>query len=229
VQLAIVALVLIVILLSLKRSAWLMGLVSVVGYLSIYGKKIEGFSLKRAVSALVFFSFVGVCAFNYSKPLQKQIHNSFVSPLSEIKEIDEASSHRLSLWQTGLRMMPENWINGIGPRSYRDAYPEYASSEDFWMRKSEGGQTHPHWLLLEVGVEAGLVGLLGLTLFYILFYRILNSPKLDSTGCAFLLCAGVSWFPLNMHMAFYGSYWATFVWLLLGFGMAGYQMREKKG
>ena len=225
-QLVLVSLLFVVILLSLKRSAWLMGLVAVVGYSFIY-RKSEWFSFKRAFSFVVIFLFIGGVAFSFSKPLQKQIHNSFISPFSEVSEIDRASSHRISLWRTGLKIVSEHWINGIGPRGYRYIYKDYASNDDFWMRKGEGGQTHPHLLFLEVGVETGIVGLLSLVLFYAVLYRVLISPGLDPPGRAFVLCAGVAWLPFNMHMAFYGSYWSTFVWLLLGFGIAGYQTKEK--
>ena len=225
-QLVIVSLLFVVILLSLKRSAWLMGLVAVAGYLLVF-RKTEWFSFKRVICAVAIFLFVVGIAFSLSKPLQKQIHNSFITPFSESSEIDQASSYRLSLWRTAQKMVSEHWINGIGPRGYRYLYPEYASKDDFWMRKGEGGQTHPHWLLLEVAVETGIVGLLSLILFYIVFFRVLTSPELDSPGRAFVLSAGVAWFPFNMHLAFYGSYWTTFVWLLLGLGVAGYQTKEK--
>tara|TARA_B110000444_G_C18375415_1_gene382359 strand:- start:139 stop:531 length:393 start_codon:yes stop_codon:yes gene_type:complete len=111
-------------------------------------------------------------------------------------------------------------VNGIGPRGYRHVYAEYADPTDFWLHDGENGQTHPHLQLLEIAVETGFIGLTGFLLVYLFFLREIFRETKISMKTIWILAVLVAWFPLNTHLAFYGSYWASFVWLLIPLALA---------
>ena len=117
-------------------------------------------------------------------------------------------------------MFVDNWFVGVGPRGYRYAYANYAVEGDFWLDRNGVGQTHPHLLLLEVAAETGVLGLIGLMGFYAKLGRELVARCAQAIPI-WLLCAAIAWFPLNAHLAFYGSYWSTLIWLLVPIGLAG--------
>ena len=75
--------------------------------------------------------------------------------------------------------------------------------------------------MIEIAIETGVVGLAGYVIFLLGMARQFKSlASTEPWGCAWLLAAVVACFPLNAHLAFYGSYWATLLWLLLPLGLA---------
>jgi len=77
--------------------------------------------------------------------------------------------------------------------------------------------------------ETGIIGMAGLLMFFIIGYRFLRQYGLGFT--LFPWCLGVitATFPLNTHMAFYGSFWSSLIWwqLLMIFIGAATEMRRK--
>src|SRR5690606_31994516 len=84
------------------------------------------------------------------------------------------------------------------------------------------GSTHPHQQVLEVMVETGIVGLAGYALFWLLLLRLIwrSDAFARAEASPWLLGAIVALLPTGAHMAFYGTYWSTFCWWLLGIGLA---------
>ena len=212
----------IVILMSLKRAAWLMLALSLLGYLALRLRR--GLRLRRKwllQAALIVLLATGATAMN---PVMKaRLVETSGMFSTNAKALDVATAYRWSLWQTGSAMVRAHWLLGIGPRGFRHAYRDFAPPDDFWMRLNGRGQTHPHLFLLEVLIETGGVGLIGLVLFYGLLVRLLLRPSVGRMVPVWLLSAAVASFPLNAHMAFYSAYWSTLVWLLIGAGLAEVQ------
>jgi O-antigen ligase len=117
-------------------------------------------------------------------------------------------------------MFVANPINGIGTRGYRHVYAEYAEADDYWIVGGRRGQNHPHLQLLEIGVETGLIGLIGFLCIYLFFVREFFQEARFSMKALWVLALLVAWFPLNTHLAFYGSYWSSFAWLLIPMALA---------
>ena len=88
------------------------------------------------------------------------------------------------------------------------------------MQRNGVGQTHPHMLFLEVAIETGILGIAGLIGVLFLLCHEMLKPQSRFELPVWLLCALVAWFPLNAHLAFYGSYWSTLAWLLIPAGLA---------
>ncbi|MGE0483072.1 MAG: O-antigen ligase family protein [Gammaproteobacteria bacterium] len=211
---------LIVVLMSLKRSAWVMLGAGLVGYAVLLRRAANGRPAWRA-SHLVLVIAVAVGAVATNPALRGQLAKTAGLFSGDAVEFDRASAYRLTLWRTGVAMFADNWLNGVGPRGYRGAYADYAAADDFWVARSGGrGQTHPHQVLIEVAAESGALGLGGLAVFYVLALRAWRRLYGQPTSPVWLLCALVAWLPINAHLAFYGSYWATFAWMLLAIALA---------
>jgi O-antigen ligase len=68
------------------------------------------------------------------------------------QSLNEATSGRMDIWGTSLRMIADNPVNGVGVRGYRHAYPDYALAGDpFSTRSKTPGLFHQ--LLLDVTRE----------------------------------------------------------------------------
>ncbi len=214
--------IVVVIVTTLKRSAWLMVALSIIGYLLVARKKRSHAGPEKRTLGIVLgvVVVVAVAVTALSSSVQRQLVTSAGVFSIDVDRIDRATSYRVSLWRTGVKIfMHHPWL-GIGPRGYRSAYATFAAKDDFWLARNGTGQTHPHLLVLEVAVETGVVGLIGLVMFFALLVTTIARASDGPFLPVWLLCAGVAWFPLNAHLSFYGSYWATLAWLLIGIGMA---------
>lgn len=207
-----------VILLSLKRTAWVMLGVSLAGMTWYACTRREGGPC-RAVLALLFAGTLlagGVLAVDPA--LRARVGETAGLLSGDFATMDRATSYRFTLWRTAWRIFAAHPLNGVGPRGYRHAYAEHAPADDFWLLRG-GGQTHPHQVLLEVGVETGLVGLAGYGLFLGLLLARLRRAA-DGAQAAFAVAALAATFPLNAHLAFYGSYWSSLAWLMVALAFA---------
>ena len=228
---AAIPLIVFILLLCVKRSAWIMFGLSMLGFSYLiwmnYGTTKKFVAMGFSVLAAFTLSFAVVM---YTPTYKNEVTLSSGFSSGELQKIDIASNYRLSLWRTGLSMFLSEPVNGIGPRGYRHVYAEYADPTDFWLRDGENGQTHPHLQLLEIAVETGFIGLTGFLLVYLFFLREIFRETKISMKTIWILAVLVAWFPLNTHLAFYGSYWASFVWLLIPLALAqpGAKLSRKK-
>ena len=204
----------VVILISGRRATWIMLAISVSGYIYFLTRMKSRFavSTKQLLSiALVLTMIMGAIVVKH-EPINRRVMVTMGLFSGDYDAIDKATAKRLPLWKTAIYMARENWINGVGPRGFRHAYAEFTGDNDYW---SETGQTHPHQLILEIITESGMIGLLGLFVFLFLFYRFAAGTDIDPPLFPWALAVLVVIFPINTHMAFYGSYWSSFFWLLL--------------
>jgi O-antigen ligase len=210
---------LIVLLMSLKRSAWVMFVAGLGGFFALGRGGASMRHQRRGVRLLplVLIAAVVVGAVLLNPSLRAQFGTVAGLLSGDAAQFDRASSYRLTLWRTGVAMFEDNWLNGVGPRGYRQAYRDYAAADDFWLARQGSGQTHTHLLVLEVAAETGIIGLLGLAAFYGVLIGHIRRLRKDP-GAVWLLCAAVAWLPVNAHLAFYGSFWSTLVWMLLSVG-----------
>jgi len=212
--------IIIVILMSLKRTAWIMLFVGMAGYLLLHLRINRQRIRDLPILPIAIVLAVAVTTVLFNPTLKQRLQSSAGVFSTDAVEVEEATANRLSLWRTGTSMLADNWIAGIGPRSFRYAYAAYADEDDFWLQRNGVGQTHPHLFFLEVAIETGLLGIVGLIgVTFLLGREMLRAPSRIGLP-VWLLCALVAWFPLNAHMAFYGSYWSTLAWLLIPLGLA---------
>jgi O-antigen ligase len=201
-----------IILLSGRRAAWIMLALSTFGFF-IY-TYLNAKNKKQFLQLIGVLSLIVSILLSLTIIFHKPTHHRFKVTLglfsNNYETIDKATALRLPLWETALNTFKANPINGIGPRGFRYAYQNYSSPNDYWET-----QTHPHLLILEIMCETGSIGLIGyLILLTLLITSALRTNKLKDVF-PFLLPVLVAVFPLNAHMAFYGSIWSSMVWLLI--------------
>jgi O-antigen ligase len=132
--------------------------------------------------------------------------------LHDLKVVDKISSGRLSLWDSATRMSLDHWFNGVGPRGFRYGYNKYRPADDKYFSIYSHGSTHPHFALLEIFLETGIIGLISIIVaICLLFYnlRIVPMPT-RSAMFAWSLCVFIAIVP-NIGKAFYSSYWLTLI------------------
>lgn len=200
-----------VILLSLKRTAWIMLAVSLAGLLWLACARRQGGLCRALVGLLLALTLMVGGALALDPALRQRVTETAGLLSGDFATMDRASSYRLTLWRTAWRIFEAHPVNGVGPRGYRYAYADHAPADDFWLLRG-GGQTHPHQMLLEVAVETGAVGVVGYLGFLALLWRRLRWA-VDETQAVWAIAALAAAFPLNAHLALYGSYWSSLVWL----------------
>jgi O-antigen ligase len=124
-------------------------------------------------------------------------------------------SSRLNLWKNATRMLADNPGNGVGPRGFRYAYRDYADPDDPFLDNTAA--TYAHQMLLELGSESGVPGLVGYLLAMALLLRSwwrASGPQRTAAIAWALALLGI-FFPVNTHLATYSSFWGQVIWWLV--------------
>lgn len=208
-----------VILLSGKRSAWVMLAVG----LGVLGIVTLARSSRRRRLALVGLAgaalLAGGLALSQHAGFRAKVETTAGMFSDDFEKADLATSYRMTIWRVGLDIYREHWINGIGPRGFRMLYPKYAQPGDMFMEADpESGPTHPHQMTLEVAVETGALGLVGFGLLWAWLLRALWQAARwrDDPSLAWLTALALAILPINTGHALYGSFWSGIVfWLLI--------------
>ncbi|MDW8323844.1 MAG: O-antigen ligase family protein [Burkholderiales bacterium] len=208
----------VVILLTGKRAAWLLSAIALV-MVAVWA--LRSSSAKRRhlwAAGLAVCVLVGGLAWQSPHFQAKwQVTTGLFS--ADAAKADAATSYRLTIWRVGVRMFEDHWVNGIGPRSFRNLYPDYAQEGDLFMQLNpHSGPTHPHQITLEIAVESGVIGLAGFALLWGWIVREwLRAWRVQATAyLAWLTAAALALFPLNAANALYDAFWSgVSFWLLL--------------
>ena len=204
----------VVVLLSGRRSAWLMLIIGLSAYLPLVVLSLSSRARYIITGALcVAVLLVGTMYFK-SPDINRRIV-LLTGMLGSEYQAERATSMRTPIWDTAYNMFQDNWLNGVGPRGFRYAYRTYADEDNYFVRRGQEGQTHPHMVFLEIAVETGVIGLAGFILFYITIMRFWWRGRRFTINGAWTAALLAGTFPLNAHLAFYGSYWSGFLWLLI--------------
>ena len=210
----------VVVFLSGRRSAWIMLLVGLSAYLPMVFISLSARARYTLVGAVCVVALLGSWVYLNSPDMHRRVA-SLPGIFSSAYLADRATSQRTLIWEMAWTVFRDNPINGVGPRGFRYVYQDGAAEPDQpSSRRLYDGQTHPHLLWLEVAAETGVLGLVGYLLFCLLALRYWwrgRSVTQVSAWTAALLSAA---FPLNAHMALYGSYWSGYLWLLTACALA---------
>ncbi|MBI4696542.1 MAG: O-antigen ligase family protein [Gammaproteobacteria bacterium] len=210
-----------VIALSAKRSAWTMLVYAAVVYFAFQRHGRPPLGRGRIAVLLVLGVLIAGGAWWKMPMVRTQAAHTAELLRGDMQSLDAASSYRISIWRNAARLVAAHPLTGVGPRGFRYAYREVAAPDDFWLQEDRHGQTHPHQMLVEVVTETGLVGLAG----YVAFWACVLGPLRrwtagDAIARGWWSTLVVVWLPLNMHLAFYGSYWSSFAWTALALALA---------
>ncbi|HIB85486.1 MAG TPA: O-antigen ligase family protein [Chromatiaceae bacterium] len=213
--------------LSGTRSAWVVGILEIIllSVYLLYTKKIRWVSM---VLVSVMIVGVAVAGVQSSSGLMARVDRvTAVVGNPDYQTVDHALSRRLPIWETAIRMIEDNWLNGVGVRGFRYAYTAYAEEGNHFVAHLPAGQdvslaTHAHQLILEVMAETGVIGLIGLVGIFVQVVRIwLASSSYGRWWSLPFAVALVSLlFPFNSLLAFYSSWFAQQFWLLMALFIA---------
>lgn len=176
--------------------------------------------LRRAILATVLGALamvlVGIACYAASPRFAERVDRTAAMASGDLEGVEHALAGRLAIWQAAAAMGAEHPFNGVGVRSFRVAYPDYAAPDDPWV--SDGGTAfHAHQLVLEVWSETGGFGLLCWLAAGLLAWRAWHSAGRDGRRAA--APAGIALlvmlFPFNTHLAFYSSFWGLLLFTLL--------------
>lgn len=135
-------------------------------------------------------------------------------------ELDQLSSHRLVIWETGFRMAQDRPFLGVGPKAFDPVYGAYAHREtDPFLPGSQGGNRtfHAHQMYVSALAETGLVGLMGLLAAIALCFRWYQKSPPDRRAAAtpYAVCLAIIAFPVNSQPVLFLGWWFPIVLLLL--------------
>ncbi len=212
----------VVVLLSGRRSAWLMLIIGLSAYLPLIFISLS-VRARYIIAGALCVAVVLVGSMYYKSPDINRRIALLSGMLSSEYQAERATSRRTPIWDTAINMFRENWLNGVGPRGFRYAYSSYADEDNYFVRQGQDGQTHPHLVFLEIAVETGVTGLAGFILFYLTLLRYWWRGRHSTSSGAWTAALLAATFPLNAHLAFYGSYWSGFLWLLTACMLAAVQ------
>lgn len=214
----------VVVLLSGRRSSWLMLIIGLSAYLPLVFISLSSRARYIIAGALCVAVVLAGTVFYKSPDINRRIV-LLTGILGSEYQAERATSMRTPIWDTARNMFQDNWLNGVGPRGFRYAYRDYAEDDNYFVRQGQDGQTHPHLVFLEIAVETGVIGLVGFILFYLTLLRYWWQGRYSTTSGAWTAALLAATFPLNAHLAFYGSYWSGFLWLLVACTLAAVMSR----
>ena len=207
-----------VVFLSGRRSAWVILALSLLAYLSPVFLTLSTRAKCALLAAVCAASTLAIYT-GLKDPGLNQRMVLLTGALSSRHQAEMATSGRASLWDTAYNMFAENRINGVGPRGFRYVYEEHADEGDVFTQEGRFGH-FPHLVFLEIAVETGLIGIAGFVLFYLTLLRHWWRDRRDLNAVAWRAALLAAAFPFNAHLAFYGSYWGGFLWLLIACAVA---------
>jgi O-antigen ligase len=202
------------------RSGWLiMGVVMAVYLLQMFSRENREVRL-ATMSIPVVAAGVLIAGYLASPLLQQRIEQSLTILDGSQAAVDFASSERVPIFNTALKMYRAHPINGVGVRSFEKAYLEYAEPGDVHVAKNQGkrGEVHAHNVVLEVMADTGSIGLLGLLISSVLMFRYwqLIQPAHRLEAFPFVLVLVLILFPVNSHFAVFGTYLSSLIWIIMG-------------
>ncbi|VAW47447.1 hypothetical protein MNBD_GAMMA02-441 [hydrothermal vent metagenome] len=211
----VVALIVLVVLLSGTRSAWLMmGFVLMIFWWH-HAKYHKGgrrwlLLLKSATLATVAV----VVLWFASNDFQQRIDRSLGLLQTDVKAMDFALADRLPIWKTALNMYVDHPINGVGARAFRQVYKEYSEPGDIWVAGNGGGLHAHHWVL-ELLAETGTIGLILMLWLMVMVTRYVNKGFQSNLIWPFGVALMAAMLPVISLYSLFSSFWSICLWWLL--------------
>lgn len=113
---------------------------------------------------------------------------------TEVTDANFATLERLAHWQAAREMWRDNLWLGVGFGNYAVVYPAYAVGQ--WLDPLG----HAHNYLLNIGAEAGLIGITVYLIFWILTFGLLWTIVQNNSGFYKAIAAGVFGVIIHLHI-----------------------------
>ncbi|MBL4659027.1 MAG: O-antigen ligase family protein [Alcanivoracaceae bacterium] len=203
-----IVLLIVTIILSGTRSAWIMMVFILLTYWYHHVKQ-RRFQLlmKASVIAIVIIASLWLI----SPEFQQRIDRSMKIFDGSEAGIDFALADRLSIWQTSLRMIEQHPINGIGAHAFRKAYPQFAGDDDIWQQQGGVGMHAHHWIL-EILAETGLMGLIFMSFAIFKLFIFVRNNYNNFYSWAFSVMLVSAFLPITSTYSLFASFWSICIW-----------------
>jgi O-antigen ligase len=142
--------VMICIVLTWSRGAWIAAILSVMLFLLIYSKK----TFRYMIFGTLFIPFISLF-----------LPQSVIRRFTSIGNLSDSSTlYRVYTWKGSLRLIDDHLFSGIGygTNAYQEMYPQYAYAG---IEAAE----HSHSLILQILVGTGIIGLVAFVTVMFLF------------------------------------------------------------
>jgi O-antigen ligase len=194
----VVMVMLIALIVSYSRGAWLALLVGVIALFCIK-KSILGYSFLLSISLLIITiawlakdnRYINYHP-NYKKTIYHANFNDHID--ATFKGTDMSNAERFNRWIAGVRMVDENRLTGFGPNTFYPNYKPYIVTYfKTWVSDNKEKSTVHNYFLLTL-IEQGWFGFILLVAFVFSFFK--NTEKLyhkatDKNIKKMALCIGV--------------------------------------
>jgi len=202
--------VIVVIILSGTRSAWIMMLFTLFAYWFHHVKKRRFQLMIKAVIASVII--IG-SLWSISTEFQQRINRTMALFDGTQAGLDFALADRLSIWKTSWNMIEQHPINGIGAHAFRKAYPSFANKDDYWQQKDGVGMHAHHWVL-EVLAETGLIGFFLLSFASFRLFAFVKNNYHKHYSWAFMIALVSAFLPVTSIYSIFASFWSICLWFV---------------
>lgn len=133
--------------------------------------------------------------------------------------LELATSCRLTLWETAVRIWSEHPLNGIGPREFGRVYEDFLPGRNYFrdLCQVPVPPKHPHLNLLEIAVGTGAIGVLGFLILAAALLARLRALDRDALRSAhpYVLASIMTLFPFTGHLGFYDVFSTGLIWWTL--------------
>ena len=179
-------LVLIAVVFSYSRAAWISLLVAGFAFALVYFRIKVKYLLYTLLLVSGFLLLNGDSVMNYVEKNQEQSHSNDVgSHLKSISNIktDASNKERINRWKCALRMFADKPVFGFGPGTYQFFYGKYQQREELTRISTfSGNKGHAHSEYLNYLSESGLIGLgLFLSLLVVVNYKCIQLIQFGET------------------------------------------------
>jgi O-antigen ligase len=188
-----------------SRSAWLGFLAAGIVVFAIYNKKttaiLAAMTLVVALIVLGGALNLGLSSLNtsYGVVIQRLVDAGAIFTITDITSIEVtdanfATIERLAHWQAAREMWRDNLWLGVGFGNYAVVYPAYAVGR--WLDPLG----HAHNYFLNIGAEAGLVGITGYLIFWIFILGLLWRTVQKSQNFERAVVVGALGIMVHLHV-----------------------------
>jgi O-antigen ligase len=213
----VVALMVLVILLSGTRSAWLM---MGFGLIMFWWHHVKGRRWLLMLKTVTLTLLAMVVLWFSSNDFQQRIDRSLVLLHADVQAIDFALADRLPIWKTAINMYVDHPINGVGARAFRQVYSQYAEPGDVWVAQAGSGLHAHHWVL-ELLAETGTIGLMLMLWLMVVVIRYVNTDFRSDGVWPFAVALMAAMLPVISLYSLFASFWSICLWWLLIMLIAG--------
>jgi len=206
-----VALMVLVIVLSGTRSAWIM---SAFVLMMFWWHHVKGRRFLLLIKAITLVGIGATLLWFTSTDFQNRVDRSVQLFQGDMDAVDFALADRLPIWKTALNMYMEHPVNGVGVHAFRKAYTAYAEANDVWVNQ-QGSGLHAHHWMLEILAETGTIGAIIMLLLIVLLFKRFNQLFQLNTVWPFAVSLMAALLPVISLYSLFSSYWSICLWWML--------------